>query len=93
MFVTTIGAIVVVALALASSANPTPPGRNGLIAFVTHTYSADVGLRKLTHDTRPRACLVAGRKALSLRARWTHLRDEGWRNGTPSPGESPASGS
>jgi Tol biopolymer transport system component len=57
----------VAALALASSANPTPPGRNGLIAFVTHTYSADVGagiaairpdgsgLRKLTRDTRDRA--------------------------------------
>ena len=43
VFVSTVGAIVVVALALASSAHPTSPGRNGLIAFVTHTYSADVG--------------------------------------------------
>jgi TolB protein len=66
MFVSTVGAIVVVALALASSAHPTPPGRNGLIAFVAHTYSGfgegiavirpdGRGLRKLTHDSRDRA--------------------------------------
>jgi Tol biopolymer transport system component len=61
VFVSISGAVVVVALAVASSANPTPPGRNGLIAFVTHTYGIAVirpdgsGLRKLTHDTRDRA--------------------------------------
>lgn len=63
----TVVAPLVVALALSSSATPTPPGRNGLVAFVTHTYSGLVGngiavvgpdgrgLRKLTHNPRDRA--------------------------------------
>jgi Tol biopolymer transport system component len=56
-----------VALSVPSSARSTVPGRNGLIAFVTHTYSADVGngiavvradghgFRKLTRDRRDRS--------------------------------------
>jgi Tol biopolymer transport system component len=56
-----------VALACSSSANPTPPGRNGLIAFVTHTYSSErgngiavvradgSGFRRLTRNARDRS--------------------------------------
>jgi Tol biopolymer transport system component len=63
----TVVATLVLALALSSSATPIPPGRNGLIAFVTHTYSGEVGdgiavirpdgggLRKVTKNTRDRA--------------------------------------
>jgi Tol biopolymer transport system component len=61
-------AALLVVLSVPSSARSTAPGRNGLIAFVTHTYSAEVGngiavtradghgLRKLTqniHDRSP----------------------------------------
>jgi Tol biopolymer transport system component len=60
LFVSTVGAIVVVALALASSAHPTPPGGNGLIAFVTGEGIAVIrsdgtGLRQLTHHIGDRA--------------------------------------
>jgi hypothetical protein len=41
-------AALLIALACSSSASPTAPGRNGLIAFVTHTYSAKSG-----HDDLP----------------------------------------
>lgn len=56
-----------VLLCVPSSARSTVPGRNGLIAFVTHTYSAEVGdgiavvradgrgLRRLTRDLRDRS--------------------------------------
>jgi Tol biopolymer transport system component len=57
----------VIALACSSSASPTPPGRNGLIAFVTHTYSGfhrngiavvrpdGSGFRRLTRSARDRS--------------------------------------
>src|SRR5262245_59483356 len=56
-----------IVLAIPSPASSTAPGRNGLIAFVTHTYSGEIGngiavirpdgggLRKLTHDRRDRS--------------------------------------
>jgi Tol biopolymer transport system component len=64
---TTVVAALVVALALSPAATPTPPGRNGLIAFVTLTPDAQgrlagdglavirpdgTGLRRLTRDGR-----------------------------------------
>jgi Tol biopolymer transport system component len=65
--VATVAAALLVALAFSSAPSPTPPGRNGLIAFVTHTYSSEVGdgiavirpdgsgLRKVTKNARDRA--------------------------------------
>jgi Tol biopolymer transport system component len=62
-----VGVAAATVLALPPAANPTPPGRNGLIAFVSHTYSGAVGeglvvirpdgsgRRTLTHDVRDRS--------------------------------------
>ena len=62
-----VGTVLAVSLVLPAAANSTPPGRNGLIAFVSHTYSGEVGeglvvirpdgsgRRTLTHDVRDRS--------------------------------------